>query len=222
MKALASLFTLAVAASAHAAEINPDLMQSAHRFEATLSHQVSLDYLLHLPEGYDAAKKRRWPLILFLHGAGERGDDLNLVAVHGPPKLVSKQPRARKGETAEQKAARLEAIDLLKKNFIVVSPQCAKGDHWHANELSALLDRIEKEHRVDANRIYLTGLSMGGYGSWELGVRHHERFAAIAPICGGGDPDSVAFCHEIGLDYVSCSPFRVPIARLAAAQAALN
>ncbi len=169
-----------------AAEKDPDLMQTRHTFKTTLKQSVSFDYLLHLPDGYEAARKR-WPLILFLHGSGERGDDLNKVAFHGPPKLVARAPRARQGETEKQKAARREAIRLVKENFIIVSPQCPTGDLWHADQLAALLDRVEADQRVDPKRIYLTGLSMGGYGTWDLGLAQPGRFAALAPVCGGAN-----------------------------------
>ena len=129
--------------------------------------QVSLRYLLSLPAGYERAKTRRWPLILFLHGAGERGDDVNKVKVHGPPKVV------------EQKK------DFP---FILVSPQCPEGKGWDPEEVIALLDEIQAKYKVDPDRVYLTGLSMGGFGTWETASQHPERFAAIAPICGGGRP----------------------------------
>ena len=125
-----------------------------------------LEYLLFLPNGYDEDKKREWPLMLFLHGAGERGSDLAKVTVHGPPKLVKQN------------------ADFP---FILVSPQCPAGQVWSDDALLGLLDEVIKKHRVDKTRVYLTGLSMGGYGSWSLGLRNPERFAAIAPICGGGD-----------------------------------
>jgi predicted peptidase len=127
---------------------------------------VKLDYLLYLPEDYDA--KDKWPLVIFLHGAGERGDDLERVKVHGPPKLID-----------EGKS--LPAI--------VVSPQCATNRWWHAQllELTALIDDIEAKYKVDKDRIYLTGLSMGGFGTWALGAYTPERFAALVPICGGGE-----------------------------------
>jgi predicted peptidase len=72
--------------------------------------------------------------------------------------------------------------------FIIVSPQCPAGQQWDNDVLLALLDDIEKHYRVDTSRVYLTGLSMGGYGTWSLGLKYPERFAAIVPICGGGDP----------------------------------
>lgn len=126
---------------------------------------VKLQYLLALPKGY--ADQESWPVLLFLHGAGERGSDLNLVKKHGPPKLIE----------AGQEFP-----------FIVVSPQCPGGRWWESFELAALLDEIEANYKVDKDRIYVTGLSMGGYGTWALTAYQPKRFAAIAPICGGGEP----------------------------------
>ncbi len=168
------------------AEIDSKLNQQRLEFKKETEESVRLEYLLYLPEGY-ATGKKNWPLLLFLHGAGERGNDLTRVAFHGPPMLVSAAPRAGKNESDEDRAKRMESTELLRKNFIIISPQCPAGSWWRADELSALLDDIEATHRVDKARIYLSGLSMGGYGSWELGLTHPERFAAVAPICGGGN-----------------------------------
>ena len=127
--------------------------------------EITARFLLYLPEGYQDKRESKWPLVLFLHGAGERGDNLNKVKAHGPPKLVEK------GQ---------------KFPFIIVSPQCPKDQRWDDAMLTVLLDHACKEYRVDTSRLYLTGLSMGGYGSWSLGMALCDRFAAIAPICGGG------------------------------------
>jgi predicted peptidase len=127
--------------------------------------KVTLGYLLYLPKDYD--QKESWPLLLFLHGAGERGDDLELVKKHGPPKLIA----------AGQEFP-----------FIVVSPQCPKNRRWEPFELAALLDEIVEKHKVDQDRIYVTGLSMGGFGTWSLAAYQPQRFAALVPICGGGEP----------------------------------
>ena len=139
--------------------------QEAKSFSAQVSHAVDLRYLLFLPEGYPEQTEKRWPLMLFLHGAGERGTNLSKVAVHGPPKVV-------KGKR-----------DFP---FILVSPQCPSGQTWSDEALLGLLDEIQRTYKVDENRVYLTGLSMGGYGTWSLGLKNPDRFAAIAPICGGG------------------------------------
>jgi predicted peptidase len=136
---------------------------------ATLDAQVHvrLNYLLYLPPDYQT--KEKVPLLVFLHGAGERGDDLALVKRHGPPKLIEE------GKTFP---------------FIIVSPQCAKGQWWTSKqaELTALIDDIMSKYKVDPERVYLTGLSMGGFGTWTLAAYTPDRFAAIIPICGGGEP----------------------------------
>lgn len=127
--------------------------------------RVTFDYLLYLPQNYQ--KKDSWPLMLFLHGAGERGDDLELVKLHGPPKMV---------ETGKDFP------------FILVSPQCEPKRWWQPIELTALLDEIVAKYKVDQDRVYVTGLSMGGFGTWTLAAYTPNRFAAIVPICGGGEP----------------------------------
>ena len=138
-------------------------MQVAHHLERPVTRVVSLDYLLYLPKGYESGGP--WPLILFLHGAGERGADLELLKKHPLPAMLA-------GDDA----------DLP---FIVVSPQCPAERWWPAltDELLVLLDDAIERYNVDESRVYLTGLSMGGFGTWALAIAHSERFAAIAPIC---------------------------------------
>jgi predicted peptidase len=127
--------------------------------------RVTMKYLLYLPKDY--GQKSSWPLMLFLHGIGERGDDLALVKTHGPPKL----------------------IDAGKQfPFIIVSPQCPRRQSWQPTELAILLDEIVEKYKVDQDRIYVTGLSMGGFGTWSLAAYQPRRFAAIVPICGRGEP----------------------------------
>jgi predicted peptidase len=133
--------------------------------ELERSFKVTMKYLLYLPKDY--GRKESCPLLLFLHGAGERGDDLDLVKKHGPPKLIE------------------AGKDFP---FIVVSPQCPKNRRWEPFELAALLDEMVEKHKVDRDRIYVTGLSMGGFGTWSLAAYQPKRFAAIVPICGGGEP----------------------------------
>src|SRR5688572_19109054 len=144
----------------------PRETQTAQRFKKRVSRELSANYLLYLPPDYPTQPKSRWPLMLFLHGAGERGTNLAVVAVHGPPKLV-KQKR-----------------DFP---FILVSPQCPPGERWSNETLLALLEEVTRKYRVDTNRVYVTGLSMGGYGTWALSTAHPSQFAAVAPICGGGE-----------------------------------
>ena len=143
------------------------MAQTQQRLQTTITKQVQLDYLLYLPEGYGADPDKTWPLVLFLHGAGERGSDLNVVKKHSIPKVVEQQ----------------EGMP-----FIAVSPQCPPDTWWssHIDDLDSLLKEVSADYAVDEKRIYLTGLSMGGFGTWHLAVTWPDRFAAIAPICGGG------------------------------------
>lgn len=178
---------LVAATIAAAQELDPDLMQTRQKFQTQLNKKVELAYLLYLPPAYDAKAAKQWPLILFLHGAGERGTNLAQVSVHGPPKLVKKNPPVPKNETEEARKNREAATRLLAENFIVVSPQCPPNQVWDQDALLALLDSVLSSHKADVSRVYLTGLSMGGYGSWALAAKFPERFAAVAPICGGGE-----------------------------------
>lgn len=129
------------------------------------SHQLT--YLLQSPSGIkpDAG----WPLLLFLHGYGECGNDIQNVKKHGPPKLISR-------------------FDSLKR-CVVISPQCPRDSWWRVDALRALIEEIIAERGdIDRDRLYVTGLSMGGYGIWSFISRYPNYFAAAAPICGGGDP----------------------------------
>jgi len=149
--------------------------QHPYAFSREIKKIVSANYLLYLPDGYGKEDKQ-WPLVLFLHGSGERGADLNRVKVHGPPKLVE---------------------NGKKFDFIVVSPQCPRDEEWSEDVLGALLDEVEGRYAVDRSRIYVTGLSMGGYGTWRLGMAFPDRFAALVPICGGGSAVKVCSLKDI-------------------------
>jgi predicted peptidase len=148
--------------------------QHRHTFETVLR----LRYLLYLPQDYGRDPDEKWPLILFLHGMGERGDDLELVKIHGIPKMIA------------------QGTDLP---FLVVSPQCPDGTMWHDHHITlrALLGEMAADYAVDPDRLYLTGLSMGGFGTWSLAITNPELFAAIAPICGGGLPDWICGLKDV-------------------------
>ena len=166
-KLITLIGTLAFSLSTALTQIPPpDAMQKPRHFKQTLKKTLLADYLLFLPQGYADRGTNRWPLMLFLHGAGERGTNLANVTVHGPPKIVKTRP------------------DFP---FILISPQCPDGETWSNDVLLAFLDDVISHFKVDTNRIYLTGLSMGGFGTWSLATQAPERFAAVAPICGGGD-----------------------------------
>lgn len=139
---------------------------TADRIEVEVTSPQGLDYLIHLPIGYEPDGDAV-PLILFLHGAGERGDDVADVARHGPPRMV---------EEGHHFGA------------VVVSPQCPADQWWPMKTelLLAVLDKVTQRYNIDEDRVYLTGLSMGGYGTFALAAREPERFAACVPVCGGG------------------------------------
>lgn len=149
--------------------------QTAFKFEKQITINLPANYLLYLPMDYNESDKN-FPLVLFLHGSGERGDDLEKVKIHGIPKLIT------------------QGKDFP---FIVVSPQCPMDIYWNTKILSALLDEIESKYRVDTNKVYLTGLSMGGHGTWELAIKEPNRFAAIAPVCGWTDTSKACIISHI-------------------------
>jgi len=126
-----------------------------------ITKNISVNYVLHLPDNYNGLKKN-WPLIVFLHGSGERGDDLSKVSIHGPLKYV-------------KEGNKLDAI--------ILAPQCPEKDIWDNDILYTLIKEVVYKNKVDITRIYLTGLSMGGYGTWNLALDHPELFAAVVPIC---------------------------------------
>jgi predicted peptidase len=160
----AFLLTALACRSAEETQTNESRLLTGE-FKWGVSNDAVLHYLYYLPPAYQNAGTNHCPLMLFLHGAGERSQDLSRVAVHGPLKLV-KQGR-----------------DFP---FIIVAPLCDNNEHWDNAPLLALVDHVTKTFPVDEDRIYATGLSMGGYGTWNLGLAYPERFAAIAPMCGGG------------------------------------
>lgn len=140
----------------------------AERHERAMEAEVGgqrLAYVLRVPDG--PAPAEGWPLLLFLHGAGERGSDLSCVQVHGPLRHVDEMPELAR--------------------CILVAPQCPSDDWWRSDALLALLDEVQGAEQVDQGRVYVTGLSMGGYGTWNLLAAAPERFAAAAPVCGGGE-----------------------------------
>jgi len=146
----------------------PLTQHPGRQVERTLTAEspLSVSYLLYLPQSYGKTRER-WPLVIFLHGSGERGTDLELVKRHGPPRRVE------------------EGADFP---FVLASPQCPLGRWWSIDQLDALLRHLTATLEVDTDRVYVTGLSMGGFGTWSLALEFPDRFAAIAPVCGGGIP----------------------------------
>ena len=145
----------------------------------------TLNYRLMVPKDYSPSGTEKYPLVLFLHGAGERGDDNSKQLVHGTKEFAKDENRQ-------------------KFPCFVIAPQCPDGKKWSEVDWSAdthkqpeesislkltreLMASLEKEFRIDTKRLYVTGLSMGGYGTWDLVSRTPDVFAAAIPVCGGGD-----------------------------------
>jgi predicted peptidase len=144
--------------------------QTAQSVEVTddKGGKTTIHYWLALPPASETKPAGGYPLMIFMHGAGERGDNLQQVKQHGPPKLVGTKPELNK--------------------FIIVSPQCPSTRWWDIVALKGLIDHTLKTQPVDKDRVILTGLSMGGYSTWGLLAAYPDLAAAAVPICGGGDP----------------------------------
>ncbi|PRY09878.1 dienelactone hydrolase family protein [Pontibacter ummariensis] len=127
----------------------------------------SYQYKIYYPAQYQEQPDKKWPLILFLHGAGERGNNLELLKRQGLP-------------------AYLEGKEDFP--FVVAYPQCPARAYWQVPLLNEWLEEVLTKVRADESRIYLTGISMGGYGTWHWAAANPDKFAAALPICGGGDP----------------------------------
>ena len=162
---------------------------------AELSDGTTLPYRLYVPEDYDP--KKTYPLLVVLHGAGERGTD----------------------NEAQLKHALLQMFNVQNspaRDAIVLAPQCPAGQQWvdtpwangnystakvkESNELAGVMEIIDElwyEYTIDDNRIYAMGLSMGGFGTWDLLSRHSDVFAAGIPICGGGDPEMAEILVDV-------------------------
>lgn len=126
--------------------------------------KIDYDYILQMPKNQTPGQLL--PLIIFLHGSGERGDSVELVMVHGPWNYANAHE------------------DFP---FMILAPQCRAGETWDPVTLDLLLDDVTGNYPVDTNRIYLTGLSRGGFGVWDWVLYRPQRFAAIAPICGASN-----------------------------------
>jgi predicted peptidase len=190
------LGALLVTQAAGAINVEPGIQLpqklSVHGGSKSEGHDVTIRYLLFAPKGYKPTGEK-WPLMLFLHGLGESSNDnLDLVKIHGPAKIVENRP------------------DFP---FVLITPQCPPppgyepdkplnmtpqeiidlvDNAWKPDELIQLIDHAIANLNVDPDRVYVTGLSMGGYGTWRVAAAYPDRIAAAVPICGGGDVAALA------------------------------
>jgi predicted peptidase len=126
-------------------------------FSKEIKTKLELNYILQLPTN----QKEKFPLLVFLHGSGERGIDLALVKNHSP----------------------FTYQELIKSPIAILAPQCPLDVWWDTTAVYELIQETISKYNIDTSRIYLTGLSMGGWGTWKLAIEHPELFAAVAPVC---------------------------------------
>lgn len=123
-------------------------------------------YLAYLPDGYDKAKAKVWPLIIYLHGSSCKGNNLDRLKKYGPPFYLERG---------------------MNVDAIVISPQCPSNKNWTAGAwFESFYKELKDKYNIDPSRVYLTGMSLGGFGTWDIASRYPEYFAAIMPLCGGG------------------------------------
>lgn len=147
-------------------------------FSKVIKQKLELQYLLKLPDN----QKEKFPLIVFLHGSGERGTNLEMVKSHSP----------------------FTYKNLIPEPVAILAPQCPENIWWDTKAIYELIVEITSKYNVDSNRIYLTGLSMGGWGTWKLAQEHPELFAAIAPVCAPVDR-----IFEFQIDKLNTMPIQI-------------
>ncbi len=165
------------------AGLQPALAQPAHtsgQHPQESVEQGGYSFQLFLPRNAadhrDGSPDRIWPLMIFLHGSGERGDDIAKVKIHGPPKIADRDP------------------DFP---FVLISPLLPADEDWDIAKLEQILEHAMATLPLDPGRIYLTGLSRGGHATWRWGAASPGRFAALAPVAGRGNPDMACQLTEM-------------------------
>jgi predicted peptidase len=137
----------------------------------------SYTYLLYLPDNYNSNSEKKWPLIIYLHGKSACGANLDKVRRYGMPFYLDRD---------------------MKLEAIAVAPQCPLGKNWVSdNWFLPFLNDLKEKYSIDESRIYLTGMSLGGFGTFSLAIKYPQIFAAVAPLCGGGQPTTVCPMKDI-------------------------
>jgi len=167
----ATLMCVAACGTPMAIQCSSNAVDSTPVAQQAVYDRGPLNYLLFMPTSTTAQVNGRWPMILSLHGIGERGNDLQTLKRDGLPKI-------------------LDGFNSFE--FIVISPQCPATTEWYYDRtdtlVSKLLDVVVARYPIDTNRVYVTGYSMGGIGTWDLAIRNPTRFASIAPIAARREP----------------------------------
>lgn len=140
---------------------------ASNAYSTPLLKKAKYNYLISVPENYDKEPGKKWPVIFYLHGRHASGTNLKSLERYGLPYFLK---------------------NGKKLDFIVISPQCPWAKNWASEDwFNPIYDEVTSKYSIDESRIYLIGISMGGFGTWALANRMPERFAAIAPMCGGAD-----------------------------------
>ena len=149
------------------------LLTSGSYAQSSGKNKSKYAYLLYLPKDY-TTKNHTYPLVIYLHGGGQKGNDLNKLKAYGLPYQVDR------GQEYP---------------FIIASPQCPEDKYWSTEDwFDPLYTELLAKYRIDQRRVYVTGISMGGYGAWQVAVDYPEKFAAVVPLCGGLN-DSSQVCR---------------------------
>ncbi|HEY3390306.1 MAG TPA: hypothetical protein VGK38_12080, partial [Prolixibacteraceae bacterium] len=134
-------------------------------------------YLAYLPDGYNKSNAKAWPLIIYLHGSSCKGNNLDRLKKYGPPFYLERG---------------------MNVDAIVISPQCPSNKNWTAGAwFESFYKELKDKYNIDPSRVYLTGMSLGGFGTWDIASRYPEYFAAIMPLCGGGQTRMVETLKDI-------------------------
>jgi len=134
-------------------------------------------YLAYLPDGYNKTNAKAWPLIIYLHGSSCKGNNLERLKKYGPPFYLERG---------------------MNVDAIVISPQCPSNKNWTAGAwFESFYKELKDKYNIDPSRVYLTGMSLGGFGTWDIASRYPEYFAAIMPLCGGGQLRMVETLKDI-------------------------
>jgi poly(3-hydroxybutyrate) depolymerase len=134
-------------------------------------------YLAYLPSNYNTNDTKAWPLIIYLHGSSCKGSNLEKLKKYGPPFYLERG---------------------MQVDAIVISPQCPSNKNWTVGSwFESFYDELKEKYHIDPSRVYLTGMSLGGFGTWDLASRYPEYFAAIMPLCGGGNTSMVETLKDI-------------------------
>jgi predicted peptidase len=134
-------------------------------------------YLAYTPQGYNQNDSKEWPLIIYLHGSSCKGNNLEKLKKYGPPYYLDKG---------------------MQVNAIVISPQCPSNKNWTVGTwFESFFKELKTKYKIDPSRVYLTGMSLGGFGTWDLASRYPDIFAAVVPLCGGGRANMVEKMKDV-------------------------